>query len=102
MKLDRETHEEGRGKYALVRLRGIGPEDEARANLKRLDELGLIDWGLKGEKDEFFVIKLRDDNAEAGLRAYADRAALSDPEWGAAVGELADRAAVSPFKKMPD
>jgi hypothetical protein len=43
MKLDRNINNDGKGKYALVRLRNIEPDSEASSLLKRLDELGYLD-----------------------------------------------------------
>jgi hypothetical protein len=60
MKLDRNiTGYNGRGKYALVRLRGIEPNSDAMTLLAKLAALGHVDFGEVGHPDEFFVIKLR-------------------------------------------
>ena len=72
MKLDRSFNEDGKGKYALVRLRGIEKDSEAFSLLKRLEDLGHLNWGSVGEEDEFFVIKLRDIFVFYALDAYAD------------------------------
>lgn len=72
MRLDRNENESGKGKYALVRLRGIEAGSEAHSLLKRLYELGHLDWGIVGQPDEFFVIKLRDKYADKAITAYAD------------------------------
>jgi hypothetical protein len=116
MKLDRDMKEnEGRGKYALVRLRTVEDGSEAARLLFRLDSLGVVDWGRKGDADEFFVIKLRDKYADAALKAYSDAAAEdarreTDEEksrnlfqWSIAVLRLVERSGVfSPFCKRPD
>jgi hypothetical protein len=103
VKLDRDINTDGKGKYALVRLRTITAGSEADGLLKRLDELGVVDWGRIGEPDEFFVIKLRDKHARRALRAYATNAYFQDIEYGQAVDNLADRAgAMNPFCKLPD
>jgi len=72
MKLDRNINKDGKGKYALVRLRGIEKFSPAYELLKKLHELGHVDWGEVGQPDEFFVIKLRDKYSDAALRAYSE------------------------------
>jgi hypothetical protein len=108
MKLDRnDPNNVGAGKYALVNLRRFRDLDaatrsEARDLLERLDALGVIDKGAKGESDEFFVIKLKDKYAEPALMAYANAAVDEDKEWAVQVLALADRAGRHPDKKTPD
>lgn len=73
MKLDRNINGgEGKGKYALVRLRGIELGSEAMSLLHRLEDLGHLDWGCVGHHDEFFVVKLRDKFAPGAIKGYAD------------------------------
>ncbi len=72
MKLDRNVNANGKGKYALVRLRGIETGTVAYGMLQQLYKLGHVDFGIVGEKDEFFVIKLRDRFAADAIRAYSD------------------------------
>lgn len=72
MKLDRNINQDGKGKYALVRLRGIEPNSEAMVLLQKLASLGHVDFGDVGAPDEFFVIKLRDVYSPEAIRAYAD------------------------------
>jgi hypothetical protein len=115
MKLDRNTNGNGSGKYALIRLRDINHQEEVGNIVSRLEHFGCLDWGKLGEKDEFFVIKLRDKYAAAALVAYAEAAqrdAMSDIdprkaadklEWAAEIYALAARAGrLSPFCKTPD
>jgi hypothetical protein len=102
MKLDRDENLDGKGKYALVRLRGIEKDDYAYGLLKSLDQLGYMDWGLPEATDEFFVIKLRDRSAAPALAAYANDAADYDEEWAAQVRVLQHRAESHPAKKTPD
>ncbi len=110
MKLDRNLPDnKGLGKYIIINLRrvhkiegAIGPPKVNEA-INTLDQAGVLDWGTLGEEDEFFVIKLKDQNARAALRAYAEKAAAIDPEWAQEVLELADRAGeCSPYCKAPD
>lgn len=102
MKLDRNENLNGKGKYALVRLRNIHEGDEAFELLQRLHALGHLDWGYRGAEDEFFVIKLRDKYAPKALNAYGKAAFEDDQEWGSQVMAMASRAEQSPFKKSPD
>lgn len=98
MKLDRNINEDGKGKYALVKLRNLRAADpfapkppEIRA-IETLEKCGYLDWG-DDEDSEFFVIRLKDINAEQALLAYADSAEDYDKEFAAEVRELAGRAA---------
>lgn len=74
MRFDRNSNPRGIGKYALINLR-----------------TNAVEWGYVGAPDEFFVIKLKDVNAEAALRAYADEADKTDPEWAAEVRDMVER-----------
>jgi hypothetical protein len=86
MKLDRNVNANGQGKYALINLR-----------------TNQVEWGCKGDKDEFFVIKLRDKNARIALLAYADSVACDDKEFASEIRELAARSGSgSPYCKKPD
>jgi hypothetical protein len=95
MKLDRNiTGYNGRGKYALVRLRGIEPNSDAMTLLAKLATLGHVDFGEVGHPDEFFVIKLRDVYSPGAIRAYAEdvmEAARNeiDPDKAKAMAEYA-------------
>lgn len=107
MKLDRNEHAAGAGKYALInmrRYRDLSPAEaqEAYEALGKLDALGIIDKGARGASDEFFVIKLKDRFAAPALTAYANAAADVDTEWARQVLALAARAEHHPDKKTPD
>lgn len=115
MKLDRSINIDGKGKYALVRLRGIEKSSEAWLLLKRLEEIGVLDWGKTGDPDEFFVIKLRDRYADRTLSGYADavmddaRHSLDEKrmkglaQYAVEVQKLTGRAGIlSGFCKEPD
>lgn len=115
MKLDRNINGDGKGKYALVRLRDIEPDSEALGLLRRLEELGHLDWGIVGQPDEFFVVKLRDKFAPGALRGYSDAvmdesSKQPDPikaqglaQWAIQVQGMQSRAGdLSPFCKEPD
>jgi hypothetical protein len=107
MRLDRNENIDGMGKYALINLRRLSMctglvLDRALAAYGDLRSLNLLDEGIRGEDDEFFVIKIKDKFAEPALSAYANAAAESDPEWAKEVTALATRAAHHPNKKQPD
>ena len=112
--MDRNINDDGLGKYAVINLRRLNetsghystferwPPKIAEA-LKTLDDAGVLEWGRTGEPDEFFLLKLKDVNAEHALIAYADQANITDKEFAGEVYELAQRAgANSPFCKHPD
>lgn len=115
MKLDRNLNGDGKGKYALVRLRNIEAGSEAHRLLQRLDELGHLDWGVVGQPDEFFVVKLRDKFAPGAIKGYSDavmEAHRQEPDsakardlaqWAIQVVGMAQRAGdLSPYCKEPD
>jgi hypothetical protein len=101
MKLDRS---EGKGKYALIRLRKIGtvPEPDVAAALGCLARRGLLDYGPPGSDSEFFVVRLKDRSAAPALLRYAVDADTYDKEYADDVRELARRATAHPGKKTPD
>lgn len=106
MRLDRNINPDGRGKYALVKIRAIHalPEDEKQFALRRLEvlhEMGVIDFGDAKEND-FFVLRLKDMGAPAALHAYAEFFKNIDPEWASEVKSLADKAYARFDRKMPD
>jgi len=105
MKLDRNLTNDGRGKYAVVRLRRIdGAPPELKQALDLLITGGFVTMDAPGGEDEFFVIMLKDAYAQPALVAYAN-AALADGEIEYA-GEVLDLAARSgrshPLCKKPD
>lgn len=105
MKLDRNLNPTGKGKYALINLRKI-PGDprtpDALADAIKVNTQA-IEFGIAGEPDEFWLIKLKDKYAAAALAAYADAAQADDPEYAQQVRELVKRAGPnSPFCKTPD
>lgn len=106
MKMDRNINDGGLGKYAVVNLRKLKPYmnvPEVAEALKVLEAAEALEWGRTGEPDEFFLIKLKDINAEHALIAYADQANITDKEFAGEVYELAQRAgANNPFCKHPD
>lgn len=87
MKLDRNCHPNGQGKYELRNLRtGAVVQDVG-----------------EGEEHEFFVIMLKDRHALPALAAYAASVFHSDGEFAAEVRGLCDRAGFnSPFCREPD
>lgn len=73
MKLDRNTNADGRGKYALLRLREWphGHSVKCQEAFDTLVDAGAIDFGDTPET-EFFVIRYKDRFAARALHAYAD------------------------------
>lgn len=115
MKLDRNINGDGKGKYALIRLRDIEMDSEAMSLLRRLEDLGHLDWGCVGHYDEFFVVKLRDRFSPGAIKGYADAVMdasqlEADPtkakdlaQWAIQVQSMGERAGdLSPYCKEPD
>ena len=112
MKLDRNIRSnDGRGKYALLKLRRLDAYQQPDAFMASpvleaialLDREGLIEWGAPKTEGEFFVLKLRDQFAAPALKLYAFNAAAHDRQYADDVMELANRASyASPFCKLPD
>lgn len=73
MKLDRNTNTDGRGKYALLKLRRqekpISSEAVTAATI--LKDAGLLHFGNEGPGEQFFVMKYKDRFTAPALRAYA-------------------------------
>jgi hypothetical protein len=113
MKLDRNLNANGRGKYALLKLRKLDemtdPADpfqnvdhEIVEAIQTLEKAGILDWGNTLES-EFFVMRLKDKHAAAALHAYAADADDDDREYGDEVRRLAMRAGRNhPLCKRPD
>lgn len=105
MKLDRNINTDGKGKYALVNMRRLDAVDgiAVREAMALLSQLKVIEFGIVGEKDEFFVMKLKDINSLPAIEAYAKEAEKSDPEWAEEVRTLIPRAGVnSKYSTFPD
>lgn len=103
MKLDRNVNPDGRGKYALLKLRRQAKPFtvELQDCAAKLRDAGLLDFGDTAE-DEFFVIRLKDKYAAAALDAYATAAFNDDPEYAREIAVLANKADNHPLKKKPD
>lgn len=104
MKLDRNNND-GRGKYAVVKMRDVRSRggSQVASALDALARGGFVTYGESGEKDEFFVLLLRDKYAQAALAAYAMAAEADDPEYAAEVRRLMGRSGPNhPFVKRPD
>lgn len=102
--MDRRVNKDGKGKYALIKLREIPtcpntPEELAQAIL---DNPQCVDFGEKGTDSEFFVVRLKDKYAVPALQAYARAAQNDDSEWALQVISLARDASNHPNKKQPD
>lgn len=107
MKLDRNTNQDGTGKYALVKIREVnklkdsGLEATVNTCLIALTAAGVVDYGNTVETD-FFVIRLKDKYAAPALIAYAKAAAEDDEEYSKEIHHLADLATLSPCTRRPD
>lgn len=112
MKLDRNINTNGRGKYALLKLRklddytSLEPFAEVAKPIadaiKTLADAGILDWGNKPDT-EFFVIRLKDKYAATALAAYAGEALKDDEEYGREILDMAVRSGRGhPDCKMPD
>jgi hypothetical protein len=113
MKLDRNINGNGRGKYALLKLRKVAdfntpgsPGYMHHASIKSamdlLERHGILDWGTTRET-EFFLIRLKDKYAGRSLRAYAVAAYTDDREYAEEISKLAARAGADhPLCKKPD
>jgi len=112
MKLDRNIpSNRGRGKYAVIKMRALTQivKDNGRLPpaiydaLQVLEGVGVLDYGVVGTPDEFFLIRLKDRFAQKALIAYANEAESFDKEYALEVTAMADRAGLSnPFCKLPD
>jgi hypothetical protein len=113
MKLDRNLPgNNGYGKYALVKLRevkniaaygDINVAEEIAKALRLLKANGVLDYGDTVDS-EFFVMRLKDRCAGAGIREYSHCAMLGgDVEWGQETQALSERAGPNhPSCKKPD
>jgi hypothetical protein len=112
MRLVRNLTEDGKCKYALLRvdklraMRNLGPRPAVEDSIKILERAGLLEWAGKGDPEEAFVIKLKDCHAPLALTAYAEsarnRPSAKDHELADDVIELAQRAITHPQRHKPD
>lgn len=102
MRLDRNTNPDGRGKYALIKLREDNVLHQLQVpNMVTVPVLAsAIDLGNTPET-EFFVIRLKDKNAANALRAYAVSCRTDDPEFANEVHTLALKAQSYHRKQRP-
>lgn len=112
--MDRNITDDGIGKYALLNLRKLNEvcsypstferwTPEVAQALKTLEEVGALEWGRVGEKDEFFVVKLKDKHSMHALMAYHASIYKDDPEFAESVREMAMRSGpFHPLCKAPD
>lgn len=107
MKLDRNINPDGKGKYALVKLRDIGFPFAAQ-NGCALIPFHAIDFGTGTDPNcedpgaDFFVIRIKDKYAPAALIAYAAAASADDPEYAAEIHALSEKARLFTPKRKPD
>jgi len=106
-RLDRNTHPNGRGKYALIKLRelpdNVPPLRDAIIDALR-DNPQALRLGNESPGSGFFVISLGDLNAARALLAYADACAENgDVEFAKEVRDLAwDSELLGDSRKMPE
>lgn len=101
MKLDRNINKNGRGKYALIKLREATIRTEQPHGGALVIDQEYVDFG-DTEDSDFFVIRLKDKYAGAALEAYGRAALEDDPEYSQEILSLAEKARNHPGKKMPD
>jgi hypothetical protein len=105
MRLDRNTTNPKRGKYALLKLRTKIKDPEEGQQVQRAVDIlirtGVLDLGNTPDTD-FFVIRLKDKYAGPALHAYAEVAKADDLEYAAEVDALAQAADRMMPKRMPD
>lgn len=106
MKLDRDINADGKGKYALIKLRMLPDRPHNVEHLVSMlcDHPEAVVLGDVGSADEFFPIMLKDAFAQDALIVYARTAeAAGEKEYADAVTDMAKRAGNgSPFCKRPD
>lgn len=103
MKLDRNINPDGRGKYALLKLRNTDLSSaEIRERVGKIVGGQVLQFG-DNEDTEFFVIKLKDIYAAPALIAYA-KAAQEDgeEEYAQEIFALAEAAQKRRNKRKPD
>lgn len=104
MKLDRNINANGRGKYALLKLRNLRDGDTTvDAALRTLEEAGILDWGNTVDT-EFMLIRLKDKYADDALYRYALSARMDgEDDYAREIEEMAGRAGPNhPNCKKPD
>lgn len=105
MKLDRNINSDGKGKYALVKLRMLEGSFKTKEELAKaiMENPECLNLGEVGTPDEFFPILLKDAFAQNALQMYAKDAHKHDKEYGVEIQEMVNRSGVnSPFMKIPD
>jgi hypothetical protein len=105
MKLVRNTPGSDTGKYILIRKDKFSEPPETVEELIEAIKThpDSVEFGRVGDPNEFFVIKLKDENADAALIGYASAVADKDPEFASDVAELALRSGkYHPCCKTPD
>lgn len=105
MKLDRDLNPTGKGKYALINMRKIPSNPTTALELAEAIRLNpeAVEFGEVGSPGEFWLVKLKDENADVCLYGYAGKILAKDPEFAAEVSNMAKRSGPnSPYCKAPD
>ncbi len=98
MQLDRNV--KGQGKYLVINLRKLGGsvltvEELAAAILTHPE-------AVEFNTQDYFVLKLNDHFTPDALWAYAQAAAVRDPEYADEIRQLAVTAELRADRKFPD
>ena len=105
MELDRDSNTNGKGKYALIKLREIEgfPQTKEKLSQSVADNPDCIDFGFKGDDSEFFVIRLKDKHATKALIAYLNSVLDDgDLQFANSMYDMINRAMNHKNKKTPD
>lgn len=104
MKLDRNSNPDGRGKYALIKLRDTDAPLEMVKRAVTPDRLAPLPVDLGDTPEtEFFVIRLKDKYAAPALHAYADAVLKdNDIDYAFDIRCLANRSSRCTNKRNPD
>ncbi len=105
MKLRINLTNDGAGKYALIRLDKIGSDPFKYADDNGVLHIPLeyVEWGNVDDKDEFFLVKLKDRHSFPAIKAYADSIENGDPGFAEEVREMLKRSGMnSRWCKDPD
>lgn len=106
MKLHRNETADGACRYIAIdtrKLKGLYPRtpEELAAAICMSPEAVIL--GEKFDEKEFFLIMLKDTNAEAALLGYSNQAKFTDQELSEQVYELSQRSGPHhPLCKIPD
>jgi hypothetical protein len=106
MRLDRNINEGGKCKYAVVKMRLLKAPLQECLDVESGEDCWLVPKSamiiLPDDRNEFFVLMLKDQFAAAALEAYANAAVVTDTEYAADVQQLAHKSRRHPDRRRPD